>query len=134
MSKGKQRIINVDYGEDNCPNDALMRDFRSRAKSAKYYKNVEFSQSCVDFFKQMADICEETEDNIIFKWDEVVEEELPPLIVKLRKKEGKYLLQYLKELGEEITLIKGKQRKGKNKNGQLKIEKENEREEKECQF
>lgn len=125
MRNKTKKIIEVNYGDDNCPADALMKDFRNRAKGSKYPNNVEFSTSCVDFFKQMADVFEETENNITFKWEEIPEEELPPLIVKLRKKDGKYMLQYLKELGDETTLIKGKQRKGKNKNGQIKIIKEN---------
>ncbi len=124
MRNKNQKIIEVSSGEENCPADALMKDFRNRAKDSKYPKNVEFSNSCVDFFKQMADVFEETEDNIIFKWDDIPEEDLPPLIVKLRKKDGKFLLQYLKALGDETTLIKGKQRKGKNKNGKIKIIKE----------
>ncbi len=134
MNKENKRIINVEYGDDNCPADALMKDFRARAKDSKYYKNVEFSKSCIDFFKKMADIFEETENNIVFKWYEIEEEELPPLIVKIRIKDGRYFLQYLKELSEEKTVIKGKQRKGKNKNGKLKIEKSDELEEEECQF
>lgn len=125
MRNKEQRIIEVNSGEENCPADALMKDFRNRAKNSKYPKNVEFSSSCVDFFKRMADIFDETEDNITFKWDEIPEEELPPLIVKLRKKDGRYILQYLKEVGDETILIKGKQRKGKNKNGKIMIIKKN---------
>ena len=126
MGNNKKRKIEVEFGDDNCPADALMKDFRERAKKSDYAKNVEFSGSCVDFFKEMADVFEESEKNIVFKWDEIPEEELPPLIVKLRKKDGKYLLQYLKELGDEVTLIKGKQRKGRNKNGQIKVIKKEE--------
>lgn len=123
----KTDIINVEYGEDNCPADALMNDFRTRSNNIKEYsKNVEFSKECIEFFKKMADIVEENEDNICFKWDEVIEKDLLPLIVKIRKIGGKYMLQYLKELGEEQTLIKGKQRKGKNKNGKIEVIKERE--------
>ncbi len=123
----KTNIINVEYGKDNCPADALMNDFRTRANNIKEYsKNIEFSKECIEFFKKMADIVEEGEDNICFKWDEVLDEDLPPLIVKIRKSNDKYILQYLKELGEEQTLIKGKQRKGKNKNGKIEVIKERE--------
>ncbi len=125
--KNKTYIVEVEYGKDNCPADALMYDFRKRANNTKdYEKNIEFSKECIEFFKTMADIIEESEDNICFKWDEVIEKDLPPLIVKVRKLNGKYILQYLKELGEEEILIKGKQRKGKNKNGKIKVIKERE--------
>ena len=122
------RIIDVESGDENCPADALMIDFRKKANLGKetYSKNIEFSETCIDFFRKMADIVEEYEKNIKFRWYEIEEEELPPLIVKIRKNKGRYYLQYLKELGEEKTLIKGKQRKGKNKNGKILIEKEEE--------
>lgn len=125
--RNKTDIINVEYGEDNCPADALMYDFRTKAHNMlSYPKNIEFSKECIDFFKEMADIVEESEDNICFMWDEVLENNLPQLIVKIRKSNGKYMLQYLKELGEEQTLIKGKSRKGKNKNGRIEVIKERE--------
>lgn len=125
--RNKIDIINVKYGDDNCPADALMNDFRKRVKEKNnYQKNIEFSEDCIEFFKKMANIIEESNDNIKFRWDAILEEELPPLIVKIRKDKGKYKLQYLKELGEEKTIIKGKQRKGKNKNGKIEIEKEGE--------
>lgn len=125
--KNITEIINVEYGEDNCPADALMSDFRKIAKETfDYQKNIEFSKNCIRFFKRMADIVEENYNNIIFAWDAIPESDLPPLIVKIRKEKGKYKLLYLKELGEEKTIIKGKQRKGKNKSGKLKIEKEGE--------
>ena len=92
-----------------------MKDFRTTISEAKYAKNIEFSKSCIKFFRKMADIVEETEDHIRFRWYEIPEEELPPLEVKISKKGNKYTLVYLKEFGEEITMIKGKQRKGKNK-------------------
>ena len=44
----------------------------------------------------------------------------------LQKLNDKYILQYLKELGEKETLIKGRQRKGKNKNGKIEVIKERE--------
>lgn len=125
--RNKTNLINVEYGEDNCPADALMNDFRTRAHNMlDYPKNIEFSKECIEFFKKMADIIEESEDNICFKWEEVFDKNLPPLIVKIRKSNDKYMLQYLKELGEKETLIKGKQRKGKNKNGKIEIIKERE--------
>lgn len=125
--KNQTEIINVEYGEDNCPADALMSDFRKRAKeTSAYQKNIEFSENCIKFFREMADIVEESDDNVKFGWNAIPENDLPPLIVKIRKDKGKYKLQYLKELGEEKAIIKGKQRKGKNKNGKLKIEKEGE--------
>lgn len=125
--RNKTNLINVEYGEDNCPADALMNDFRTRAHNMlDYPKNIEFSKECIEFFKKMADIIEESEDNICFKWEEVFDKNLPPLIVKIRKSNDKYMLQYLKELGEKETLIRGKQRKGKNKNGKIEIIKERE--------
>lgn len=122
--KNKKDLINVEYGDGNCPSDALMSDFRRRANSASDYpQNIEFSKNCIEFFREMADIVEESEENIKFRWYEIPEEELPPLIVKIRKSNGRYYLQYLKELGKEKTVIKGKQRKGKNKNGKIEINK-----------
>ena len=120
-------IINVEYGEDNCPADALMNDFRTRAHNMlNYPKNVEFSKECIEFFKKMADIVDESENNMCFKWDEVPDKDLPPLIVKIRKLNDKYILQYLKKKKKKETLIKGRQRKGKNKNGKIEVIKERE--------
>ena len=123
-----KKIIELEAGDESCPADALMLDFRKRANLGKkaYSKNIEFSDTCIDFFRKMADIVEEYEKNIMFRWYAIEEEELPPLIVKIRKYKGRYYLQYLKELGEEKTVIKGRQRKGKNKNGKILIEKEEE--------
>ena len=126
--RNKKELIDVKSGDENCPADALMADFRKRANSVeKYPKDIEFSESSIDFFRKMADIVEETEGNIKFGWYEMLEKELPALIVKIRKNNGKYYLQYLKELGEEKTIIKGKQRKGKNRDGKREIDKEEER-------
>lgn len=36
----KTNIINVEYGEDNCPADALMNDFRTRAHSMSDYAKI----------------------------------------------------------------------------------------------
>ena len=117
----KTRIIYVDEGENSCPADALMADFRHLLCKSDYSKNIEFSESCIDFFKEMADVANETEDNIYFAWAEVPESELPPLEVKVAKREGKYFLNWLKEHGEEKTSIKAKSRKGKNKGTQEKL-------------
>jgi len=118
--------LKVLSGEESCPADALMTDFRKRAKDAKNYPhNIEFSSRSIEFFRQMADTVEESEKNIKFQWDAIPEEELPPLIVKIRINKGRYYLQYLKEIGEDVTLIQCKARKGKNKNGKMKIIKEN---------
>ncbi len=128
--KNRNETLYVKPGEDNCPADALMMDFRKKINNTKKYSNnIEFSKNSVEFFRTMANIIEESEENIKFYWHEVLEENLPPLIVKLRKSKERYYLQYLKELGkEEKTIIKGKQRKGKNKNGKLQINKDVEEE------
>lgn len=118
------------HGEDNCPADAVIYDFRIRAhKMVDYPKNIEFSKESIDFFRKMADIVEESENNICFKWYEVPEQDLLPLIVKLRKSKGKFLMQYIKEIGEKGVEIKGKQRKGKNINGKIKVIKQIEEDE-----
>lgn len=128
--KNRNEILYVKPDADNCPADALMMDFRKKINNTtKYSKNIEFSKNSVEFFRTMANIIEESEENIKFYWHEVIEKNLPPLIVKLRKSKERYYLQYLKELGkEEKTTIKGKQRKGKNKNGKLQINKDIEEE------
>ncbi len=99
---------------------------KSGGKSA-YPQNIEFSLRSIEYFRNNANEIQETESYIEFKWYEIPEENLPPLIVKIRENKGKYYLQYLKELGEDRTIIKGKQRKGKNKNGKIQVEKEEER-------
>lgn len=116
----KTRTIFVDAGP-NCPADALMADFRKILDQNKYAKNIEFSATCVEFFKDRADVVEEGSDHIRFVWDEVPEEELPVLEVKVRKQEGKFFLSYLKEFGDEPTRIDGKSSKGKNKGVDEKI-------------
>ena len=129
MNKEINNMINVGYGEQNCPVDAVINNFRKRAHQiSNYPRNVEFSRECIDFFRNMADIIEESDANICFKWYEDVIKDLPPLIVKIRKYNGKYYMQYIKELGAEPTLIKSKQRKGKNKNGKIIVKKESEQE------
>ena len=42
----KTDLINVEYGEDNCPADALMNNFRTRAYNMlDYPKNIEFQKN-----------------------------------------------------------------------------------------
>lgn len=111
----KTRIIYVEAGSE-CPADVLLADFRKvMTEATDYAKNIEFSESSVQFFRERADIVEETEDNIRLFWDVMPELDLPPLEVKIRKKNGKYSLSYLNEYGDEKTSIKGKTGKGKNK-------------------
>ncbi len=111
----KTRTIYVGSGEENCPADALMADFRRTLSASSYAKSIEFSPSCIDFFRNMADIVDETVDNIRLRWYEIPEEKLPPLEVKIRCKDGKYRLMYLTEFGDEPTVIKGNAGKGRNK-------------------
>jgi len=132
--RNKNEFIDVAPDEDSCPADALMSDFRKKIKEAKdrdYQKNIEFSGGCVNFFRDMADIVEESEKYIEFNWYDIPEEELPPLTVKIRKNNGKFYLQYLKEHGEEELVIKGKQRKGKNRNGKMQVRKDYKRQKRE---
>lgn len=113
----KTRVIYVGSGDDDCPADALMSDFRRTLTENKYARNIEFSKSCIEFFREHADIVEEGDTDICFKWYAVPEEGLPPLKVKIAIRDGKYLLSYLKEYGEEPTKIQGKTRKGLNQKG-----------------
>lgn len=128
MKRKNNYTINVPEGDDYCPSDALMNDFRKNIdKFIDYPKNIEFSSTSVDFFKKMANEVMENEDNIQFNWYDIPESDLPPLTVNLRKANGKYFLQYLKEYGEfygrENTVIDCKQRKGKNKFGKIEVKK-----------
>ena len=116
------RVINVGKGADNCPADVLMADFRKALNENAYAKNIEFSSSCIAFFKEMADVFEETEDDIHVCYGIIEEENLPALEIKIRKKGGRYYLNFLKEYGEEETThIQGKSRKGRNKGVQESI-------------
>ena len=120
-------VINVPPNDD-CPADVLMNDFRKKIPMlVNYPKNIEFSNTSVDFFKKKADEVLESENNIQFYWYDIPEKDLPPLTVNLRKSNGKYYLQYLKEYGEffgrENTVIDGKQRKGKNKFEKIQVNK-----------
>lgn len=124
--RNKKEFIDVAPDDENCPADALMANFRKKIKEAKekdYQKNIEFSNGCVNFFKDMADVVEESDKYIEFNWEDVPDKDLPSLTVKIRKSNGKFYLQYLKEHGEEELVIKGKQRKGKNKNGKIQVRK-----------
>lgn len=121
--RNKKEFIDVAPDDENCPADALMANFRKKIKEAKekdYQKNIEFSNGCVNFFKDMADVVEESDKYIEFNWEDVPNKDLPSLTVKIRKSNGKFYLQYLKEHGEEELVIKGKQRKGKNKTEKFK--------------
>ncbi len=124
--RNKKEFIDVAPDDENCPADALMANFRKKIKEANekdYQKNIEFSNGCVNFFKDMADVVEESDKYIEFNWEDVPDKDLPSLTVKIRKSNGKFYLQYLKEHGEEELVIKGKQRKGKNKNGKIQVRK-----------
>ena len=124
--RNKKEFIDVAPDDENCPADALMANFRKKIKEAKekdYQKNIEFSNGCVNFFKDMADVVEESDKYIEFNWEDVPNKDLPSLTVKIRKSNGKFYLQYLKEHGEEEIVINGKQRKGKKKNGKIQVRK-----------
>lgn len=131
--RNKKEFIDVVPDDDSCPADVLMANFRRKIKKASekdYQKNVEFTAGCINFFKDMADVTEESDKYIEFNWADVPDKDLPPLTVKIRKNNGKFYLQYLKEHGEEELLIQGKQRKGKNKNGKIQVRKNYERKKK----
>ena len=117
----RTRVIYVGSGDDNCPADALMADFRKALSENKYAKNIEFSERCIQFFREHADIVEEEKTDICFMWYAVPEEELPPLKVKIAIRNSKYLLSYLIEYGEEQTKIQAKTRKGLNQKGGKRI-------------
>lgn len=120
----KNKTIMVNPGEKNCPGDALMLDFRKSIHNNKYPRDITFSQSGIEFFKKMCDQCivSGKGNNITFYWTAIPEKNLPPLKIKVVRQKGKYKLNYLKEYGEtEKTLIKGKQGKGRYKNGSVKI-------------
>ena len=128
--KEVKRII-TPPGDEDCPADVLMLDFRkylqNKLNSANYPKNIEIKGTVIKYLKEHADYYNESDNNIIFMWDDIPEEELPPLAIKLYKKNNKWYLLYLKEQGEDLLLIQGKQRKGMNKHGVIVVEKEEER-------
>ena len=128
------KLINniiVDSTEENCPADALLYDFRKHLKEkkqvSKYPKKIEIGQNVIKYWKAHADYYEENDNNIVFLWDSIPEEDLPPLKIKIFKEKDKWLLLYLKEYGDDRILIQGKQRKGKNNNGSIKLDKEESR-------
>ena len=121
-------ILNIDSSDNLCPADAIIIDFRRKVNSLENYpQNIELSSSCISFFKKMADVTEESDKTILFKWDDVPSKYLPKLIVKIRKEKNKFFIQYIKELGREYgkdnIIISGKQRKGKNKFGKVIVSK-----------
>lgn len=104
----------LDVDPENCPADALMSRVRKEAKAntGTYSKNVEFSEKSIQFFRSNSDRCYEEDGEIYFYWAEIKEENLPPLIVEIIKRQGKYILKNLKELGaEEMLNIRGATRK-----------------------
>ncbi|MCI8778101.1 MAG: hypothetical protein HFI87_03025 [Bacilli bacterium] len=128
--KNQNRIINTLPGNDFCPADNLMNDFRkviSETTGKKYPKHIAISVNTIEYWKKHADEVIESEDIITFMWDEIVEEQLPPLKIKVKNNLSKYSIIYLKEYGTDKLLITCKSRKGKNKNGTIYLEKETER-------
>ena len=91
----------VPEGEENCPADVLMKLFRQEIRQVKFPRNIEFNENTIEFLKEQADGIEEGEEHIKFQWDEIAEENLPPLIVKVKKESSIYRLVYLKELPEK---------------------------------
>lgn len=129
--KNKQvKIIKASSEEEVCPADMLMHDFRKNIKNAvsKYANHIEISSSSIKYWKKHANIVLENEKNIIFSWEGIPEEQLPPLKIKVSKNQNGYTLVYLKEYGNDKLLIQGKQRKGKNENGIIYLDKEIEKE------
>lgn len=116
--------------EEDCPADALMLDYRKYLQDElttnHYPKHTEVTKEAIKYWMNHADYYEETDNNITFMWDEIPEEELPPLKIKLFKQNDKWYLLYLKEYGEDQLLIQGKQRKGKNKFGTINLDKQEE--------
>ena len=111
-------------GDAFCPADELIEDYRLGANGFKYSKHIIISKATIDYWKKHADIVEKNERHIIFFWDEIIDEELPPLKIKVVKKNGQYVLMYLKEYGPDKLLISGKGRKGHNKDGNIYLDKE----------
>ena len=128
--KNQNKIINTKSGDSFCPADNLMSDFRreiSKMPEQKYPKHIDVSVNTIEYWKKHADIVIELEDIITFMWDEIVDEQLPPLKIKVKKNLNKYSIMYLKEYGDDKLSIICKQRKGKNKNGTIYLEKETEK-------
>ena len=121
-----RKIVTAPAGNDDCPADALMSDFRKKINASRndYSKNIEISDSAIGFWKDHADYIIKNAGSVEFIWDEIEEEQLPPLKIKVVRKYDKWYLSYLKEYGEETTLIQGKRRKGRNKEGSVFLDKE----------
>lgn len=121
------RKIKTPANEESCPADALMCDFRRKLQEksiSDYAKHTDISQSSIKYWMDHADLVIEENDSIIFSWDEILDKNLPPLKIKVKKGVKGYSLIYLKEYGEDHLLIQGKNRKGKNKNGINYLDKE----------
>ncbi len=128
--KNQNKIINTISDDSFCPADNLMSDFRrviSETPKQKYPKHIDVSVNTIKYWKKHADIVIESKDIITFMWDEIVDEQLPPLKIKAKKNLNKYSIMYLKEYGDDKLSIICKQRKGKNKNGTIYLEKETEK-------
>ena len=126
MKNNQIEKILTPANEKACPADSLMYDFRKKLKNSvsNYANHIEISNSSIKYWKEHADDIIENNDNIIFGWREIPEEQLPPLKIKVKKNEKGYTLMYLKEYGNDKLLMQGKQRKGKNKHGIILLEKE----------
>lgn len=125
--KNSDYEVKASSDENDCSADRLMADFRKKVKNGNkksYARHVDISETSINFWREHADIIEENDDSITFYWEEIEEEKLPPLKIKIRKVKGNYMLSYLKEYGEDKLLIKGKQRKGKNRSGKIFLNKE----------
>lgn len=116
--------------EEFCPADELMMNYRKHlheeSKNNHYPKHIEVKNEAIKYWINHADYYEKSDNNMVFMWDEIPEEELPPLKIKLFKQNDKWFLSYLKEYGEDDLLIQGKQRKGKNKFGSMYLDKKEE--------
>lgn len=117
-------------GEEFCPADELMMNYRrylhEESKANNYPKHIEVKNEAIKYWIKNADYYEKSDNNMLFMWDDIPEEELPPLKIKLYKQNEKWFLLYLKEYGEDNLLIQGKQRKGKNKYGSMYLDKKEE--------
>lgn len=123
----KDKRIVVSSGDNDCPADALMADFRRNLEKDfkdNYPKDIVVTQSALQFWKSHADIIKRENNHLTFQWYEIPEEELPPLkIVVFRTNNGEWRVSYLKEYGEDKLLIQGKRGKGSNKFGRVVLDK-----------
>lgn len=90
----KNKIIDIQETEA-CPGDELMKTYRKNPEELR--RNVLFSQTSIDFFKEMADIMEKDKRILTFFWNAIPEKGLPSLKIKAQKKGKHYQLIYLKE-------------------------------------